>query len=397
MGNTLNKAQVIANEVVTQLYNSLMAVDIMHVVSAKEFLDSSRGPTARTVNIEMPIKYEVKDGPALQLQDIQEEMLPVTIDQDKHIGLSMEVLEATLDTDEGIADMSSKYIQPVIPTLADAMDDYAMGLANKICNFSGVVGTPATYLALAYGQQKLMENGVSEKIEKSLILDPAGLFTLPDGLKGLFVREAQEGVSKGRIGHAVGVNIYGSNNVRRHTAGTLGAGALSNGVDQTGSTINIDGLDANDNVQVGDIITFAGTYAVNPVNKRTQSSLKQFVVTEAAVAAGGAIAVKISPEVITTGAYQNVSQAVADGSAVVIKATHTKNMLIIKDTLCLATVPLKAPKTAKIAATASYKGLNVLLTGAYDIQTRKEIIRVDCVYGGRELLPYTGCIVGKDS
>ena len=143
---------------------------------------------------------------------------------------------------------------------------------------------------------------------------------------------------------------------------------------------------------MGDIVTFAGVYAVNPVNKRQVSSdrLMEFRITEAAVEAGSAIALKISPSIITTGPYQNVSNAVADGQAVTLKASHTANMAIIPNTLCLATMPLKKPMSAVVAEQVAYKGLSLLLTAAYDLETRQEGARIDIIFGGREIYPETG-------
>jgi hypothetical protein len=295
------------------------------------------------------------------------------------------------------------YIKPAILTLADAVDDFIAGLGTSINQSVGTAGTApfstsqaATLQLLGGINQRMTENGVSQKEKKALVISPEAAGYLPTYFAPLFTKEAQETVRTGKLGYAMGFDFYTSNNIRSHTAGSIAAGALTNGVAQSGSTINIDTLSgATDSVEVGDIITFAGVYGVNPVNKRQWSSdrLMEFTVTERADEAGSAIAVKISPEIITSGAYQNVSNAVADGQAVTLKASHTANMAIIKNTLCLATMPLKKPMSAVVAEQVSYKGLSLMLTAAYDLENRQEGCRIDIIYGGRAIYPETGCRV----
>jgi hypothetical protein len=236
--------------------------------------------------------------------------------------------------------------------------------------------------------------GVVEGESRFCILDPSAAGSVPVALSGLFVREAQEAVTKGKLGHVVGFDIYRSNNMRYHTAGTIAAAAVTNGTDQTGETINIDGLDALDTLYAGDVITFGavatGPCAVNVQNKRAFQALQQFRVQETVVASGGAMAVKVWPNVITSGAYQTVSKAVSDGLAVTKVASHQTNMALIKDTLCLATCKLKPPKSAVIAKVAEWEGISLMLSAAYDVESRTETARVDMVFGGREMYPETG-------
>jgi hypothetical protein len=65
-------------------------------------------------------------------------------------------------------------------------------------------------------------------------------------------------------------------------------------------------------------------------------------------------------------------------------------MVITKDTLVIATMPLKLPKSATIKEIVTYKGLSLMMTAGYDIDTRSETARIDMIFGGRELYPETG-------
>ena len=382
-----------------ELYNALKFGKLVTMYGAKEYKAPAMGAIGPTVDVPMPIRYLAKDGAKFQGQSITEAVKSVTLDQHKHVGLDMAVFDMTLNTEDEICKATSKFIRPAILTLADACDDYISGLALKLPQTAGVAGTTPgsgtaaqTQQLIADAEVIMTENGVPESMEKNIIWSPKASGYIPTALSPLFVREAQEAVSKGKLGSALDFNFYRSNNIRKHAAGTLGAGAVVNGADQVGESININGLTGGDDVVVGDTITFVGCYAVNPVNKRvvTSDRLMQFEVTAAADEAGNAMAVSISPTIILTGAYQNCSAAPTNGGAVAIKATHVANMAITKETLVLATMPFRQPKSAVISEVITYNGLSLLLTAGYDIDNFQEKARIDILFGGRELYPETG-------
>lgn len=404
MANTYRTASVIAQVAALELFNALTIAQKVRWYTPEKFYNKGVGMPGPTIDVPLPVRYLAKEGPVLQEQPIIERTKPVTIDQDFHVGLKMEVFDASVNTKEQITKMSSEYIKPAIAALADKADDYAMGMALKLHNTVGTAGTALgsgtsaeTQAIFAAARAHMKRAGVKDNEELYCFLDPEAEGRVPVALSGLFVREAQEAVSKGKIGNAMRFNFYGSQNVRYHTAGNgaaFAAGALTNGAGQTGSVINIDGLDALDTLYAGDVITFGaigtGPQQVNVQNKRVFRVLQEFTVVNTVVANGGAMAVTVSPEIITEGAYQNVNIAVADGLAVTRKASHYAHMAIIKDTLCMSTIKLKKPDSAVIAEVGTYNGLSVLLTAGYDVQSRSETARIDFVFGGREMYESTG-------
>jgi len=398
--NTFKTAKKILQIAAIELYNMCKFADVVTLYGAKEFKAPSMGAIGPTVDVPMPIRYLAKTGPNYQGQSITEQTKTVTLDQDMHVGLDMSVFDATLNTEADITSVSSKYIRPAILTLADAFDDYVAGLGAKLNQTAGTAGTTPGSGTAAQTQQLIAdasvimtENGVPDATRKCMILNPKAAGYIPTALSSLFVREAQEAVKTGRLGYLMDFDLYKSNNIRKHTSGVLGATAAVNSTGTTGTTLVLKALDASDSLTVGDTITIAGVYAVNPVNKRTVSSdrLMQFNVETAGAEAGNAMTVTISPEPISSGAYQNVSALPVDGALVTVKASHVANMVITKDTIVMATMPFKAPRSAVIAETVTYKGLSMMLSADYDIDTRSEKARLDILFGGRELYPETGC------
>src|SRR5262249_13848544 len=108
---------------------------------------------------------------------------------------------------------------------------------------------------------------------------------------------------------------YEDVNVFPHVIGALGGSPTVSGT-QTGSSLAITGLSNNITnwALKGDVFTIGsastGVFAVNPQNYRSTTQLQQFVVTQNASSDGsGNATLSIYPPIITSGAYQTVTQA----------------------------------------------------------------------------------------
>jgi hypothetical protein len=151
-------------------------------------------------------------------------------------------------------------------------------------------------------------------------------------------------------------------------------------------------------LKAGDVITFAGVYAVNPVpgegtsGKTVMPYLQQFTVTADASSNGsGAATLTISPAIITTGPYQTVDAAPADDATITVLGTastaYPQNLGFHKNAFALVTVPLEMPDGAAFKARESHNGLSVRCVKDYDIDTDDDIIRLDILYGIKAIYP----------
>ena len=132
-----------------------------------------------------------------------------------------------------------------------------------------------------------------------------------DALKGLFQSSSE--ISKqyktGMMGMSAGLEWYQDQNVYTRTVGPLGGTPLVNGSGQTGSSLNTKvTATAAARLNAGDRFTIAGIYSVNPQNRISTGSLQQFVVLQNFSADGsGNGYVQISPSIISSGQFQNVT------------------------------------------------------------------------------------------
>ena len=171
------------------------------------------------------------------------------------------------------------------------------------------------------------------------------------------------------------------------TTQARGAGAsyLSNGATQTGAAIILDtGTGA---INAGEVVTFAGVFEVHPETKVSSGRLQQFVVTSNY--AGGAGTINISPAVVATGARQNVSNSIADNSAMTIVGTastaYSQSMVYHKDAFTFATADLVLPGGVDMASRQTYDGISMRMIRQYDINNDAFPVRLDVLYGYKTL------------
>jgi hypothetical protein len=100
--------------------------------------------------------------------------------------------------------------------------------------------------------------------------------------------------------------------------------------------------------KAGEVFTIAGVNAVNPRTKADLGYLKQFTVTADATADGsGNVTLTISPAIIASGAFQNVSAGPADNAAIThlgaLSTTFRPNAAFHRSAIKLVSAKLVMP------------------------------------------------------
>jgi hypothetical protein len=211
-------------------------------------------------------------------------------------------------------------------------------------------------------------------------------------------------VSVWTLGHALGMNFRMDQNVQSHTVGALGGVGISNcATAQTGANIITNNWTSSvtNLLLPGDVVTFANVYAVNPVSFQSTGSLKQFVVTSAVSSSGGSATIPISPAIVTSGPYQNVTAGVAQSSAVLTFAAASTyantvtpvNVAYHRDAFCLGMADLGLPGGVEMAARASdpRAGMSLRVVRAYDIVNDQHPCRIDVLYGWQTIYQELAC------
>jgi len=435
--NFVTNGPLVLEAIAIELYNELqLAANVHRKLEDKFEMERPQGEAkfGTMVTQKKPKRYRAADGPSFVSQDITEQTYNVNIDTWKHVGVELSVFESTFKTAEELMDKAGGIIKPSVMTLADQID---LALAGRSLDLWQVTGSPGvtpgdtSVAAMTTAQTQrdfvranaiLAQQGVPEKMNRKGFYEPFAAGYIPVALSSLFVKEAQEAVTNGKVGHLLGVDMYKSVNFPYHTAGTYATNGTAvatpavtglntnasavtvNGANQTGASISVTGGAAGETLKAGDIIQFgsnlsathistygAGIHPVNVVNGQVFANRAMtFVVTADVALTGGAVNVPISPSIITSGAYQNCSASPVNAATMLIYTSHQTNMVIVPETLALVCVPIKKLAGAVYCERINYKDISLMLTIGADVKEMVDYARVDVIFGTAVMYGETG-------
>lgn len=394
MSNSLVTCSIVAKESLAILENMLGFSANVNRDWEDEFSGNmSRGyAPGSTINIKKPPRYTYRAGRVAVPQATTETTIPLVLSQGG-TDLNFTSFERTLS----LTKLESK-LQAGIAAVANEIDRQGLDLARtatfNALNTSGAVpNTQALALAAVAGiNQRLDEMGAPRDKQRSLIMSPSLNANMIQGFAGLFNGQATltKQFGSGVMVDSLGLAYAMDQNVSVQTNGAATATNI-NGANQTGSSITVVAVAAG-TLTKGTVITLPGCFAVNPQNRQSTGVLAQFVVTADALV--GATTINISPAIVTSGAFQNVTASPTTAQPYIIwgaaSTSYTTSVGFHKDAFTLACVPMWAPPGGKgviDVAQESYKGMNLKVTEFYDGINDNSIMRIDVLFGWAATYP----------
>lgn len=397
MANTLLTPSMITNEALRVLVNNLTFTKNVNREYNDQFAQSG-AKIGSTLNIRKPPRFLGRTGSSIGLEDVSEQQVPLVVNTQFGVDFTFSSQELTLSAD----DFSDRYLKPAMATIANKIDRDGLGLFSQVAN---TVGTPGSALSsatpiLTAGATMDME-GAPRDGQRGLVLDPFAQANVVDALKGLFQsgEKIKNQYEKGVMGTALGFDFAMDQNVNAYTVGPQGGTPTVNGANQSGSSLVTNGWTAAAGVRlnVGDVFTIAGVYAVNPQSRQSTGKLRQFVVTaQASSDASGNATISISPALTPSGQFQNVTASPASGAALTVLGTagtlSNQSLAYHKDAFTLATVDLEdVSKYGAWGARSNYEGISLRIVRQYAIGTDTVPCRIDVLYGWKAIYPELAC------
>lgn len=347
-----------------------------------------------TLQIRLPNRYTVGTGRTVTPQDTTEQTTALVVGTQKHVPVQFYSSELTLSLD----DFSSRILKPAMSVLAsDIAASVATAASQNFANYVGTPGTtPSSFLTFAQAGERLDWQTAPRDGNRSMILNPTAMAATADANKGLFAPAGAIGsqYESGMVEKMTGFKFDMDQSLSTITHGA-GASYQTNTPTFTSgsSTLAVDvGTGA---LTAGQQFTIAGHFEVNPDTKASTGILKVFTV--ASNYAGGAGNITLSQPIYTSGAYQNISQAPADNTALTLigsaSTAYVRNLAFHRDSLVLATADLELPKGVDMAYRASMDGLSLRFVRAFDVTNDNFIGRFDILYGIKVVRPEWGCVV----
>ena len=422
MSNTLLTISKITNEALMVLENELTFTsevdrnydDQFAVVGAK---------IGATVNVRRPGRFIGTTGPALNVEDLNETSVPVTLSTQFHVDTQFTTQDLALSLDM----FSDRILKPAVAAIANKIDfDGTTTAALNTANIVGTAGTPPTGLYTYLSAQAYLDSeGAPRDGRRSCIVEPFTSATIVDSLKGLFVPNDKIGMQyeKGLMGRdSGGMNWKLDQNIISQTFGNFSSSTVTASINTTtatgflnsgwasSSTITLTAANTGTiNLNAGDTFQIAGVYATNPQNRQPYGTnkLRSFVVKSAvSVASGSSVSVTVSPAVIYGGQFQNVSIPTSSSTAAVTffasqynasgnGIVSPQNIVMHRNAYTMAMADLELPEGVHFAGRASDKeiGLSMRVVRQYTINNDSIPTRVDVLYGWAPLYPELACRV----
>lgn len=341
-----------------------------------------------TIQIRKPSRYTYRAGRVAVPQASVETTVPLTLSQGG-CDLNFTSFERTVTfTNSSVMDK----INAAVATVCNEIDRQGLQLAHfaTFNTLNGAGALPATQLAaiqvLTDSNRRLDEMGAPVKDgNRYMVTNPALNGAMIPGFAGLF--NSSEKISgqykTGYMQDAFGIHPSMDQNVDVHVNGAATATNI-NAAGQTGSNLTVVAVAAGQ-LSRGTVITLPGVFAVNPQSRVSTGVLANFVVT--ADVAQGATTIPISPAIVTSGPYQNVTASPTNGQPYVIvgaaSTSYSTNVAFHKDAFTLAMVPMFTPPAgtgAKVSQKTS-DGFTVKVTDFYDGVNDNNIMRIDVLFG----------------
>lgn len=414
MANTLLTRQEITRMPLAVLKNNCVFIPQMTRDLDQEF-GKKGNKIGDTIYVRKPARAIGRDGAAWSPESMTDTQVPITINQQSGVDFQFSTQEKKLSLDE----MSRRYLIPYGISIGNKLDQRAGLMAQQ--NTFNFVGTPGTTPGLNGSNAFLTYS------QAGAYLDIMGFplkggkrccFINPDGRVGWITYNSAifnpqgaiaEQWETGQVSDALGYRWWVDQNVATQTIGLLGGTPTANGANQTGTSILTTGWTASTAVlNVGDKISFAGVYSVNPQSRLSTGKLALFTVQAAATSdVSGNATLTIFPAIVPSGQFQNVTAspsinalinvwgAAAAGQSALSGLATVQNILWDKTAFAFVSFPGDVPDGVDMGHEDRDEdtGVSMRFVRQFIGATDQWINRFDVYYGSGPLYPEGSVVI----
>lgn len=395
---------------------------------SEEFAQKGANQIGYTVNAKKPPRYLVGEGPVIDPQSTVQTYVPVTISHQLNVPVSVQTSDYTLSLDN----FQETILKPAVAELANKIDQTAINeLYPYVANFivpdgglgslDGRTSTAAQAIGTIGTADQILTEMAAPENDRMACIAPKVNTGLVTAYSSLFnpQKDGERRFMEGSIGKALNFEFGRDVNIAMLTNGTLNATAATGSAAQGGGnsvqsdqttpfalTIAAPGA----TIKVGQVITIAGIYAVNPRARQSLGRLQTFTVVGNGTAGSDVGAsdtvMQILPYPVFTGAFQNVYSATNNipGSSTITSVSglnssaYTQNLFYHPNAFTLVTARLWTPQNSGNGeagfAYSSKTGLSIrFIKDWYDARSDQAITRLDVLMGVKAVYPELACRV----
>lgn len=301
----------------------------------------------------------------ISVQDVKEESVLVSLDKIADVSVELSAKEMALN----IEDFAEQVLRPAASAIAEKINADGLALYKDIPYFFGEAGTTPSTLESFAGAGKALNDAKAPFSMRYAVWDSSALAkfqTIPAVINAEKCGNT-EALRDGSIGKILGMENYMSQQVCKHTAGTVNA---TNGIE-----LDVAAVAGNDMI---DIAGKGGS-----VKGGVKKGDIIFIDGDAYTALADSDA---DESVVSVNVYPRLKKSYAIATTVTVMPSHTANLAFHKNAFCFVTRPLEPARGADSYVT-SFNGITLRVTLDYNIATKKQTMSVDTLYGFKTLYP----------
>lgn len=389
MANTLLSVDMITREALRVAHEKLSFISTVD----RQYDDSFSKTGAKvgaSLRVRKPNQYVRRQGSrVMDVQEQNEASSTITVATQDGVDMKFNSAELALTID----DFSKRYIEPAVAVLASGIESDFLAYATKATfNLVGTAGTAISTLDVPGKARARLNQGLAPKDGgRAIQVDSVTMGALVNGMAAYFnpSNAGSERFKEGFVARTAMADYYENERVWTMTNGSDVTSVTINDASFTSgeSTLTIAGATGH---AAGQVVTFAGCYAVHPETKATYPHLQQFVIT--AVSGND---ITVSPTPVTSGATQNVSAMPANGAAVTFVGAastgYVQPIMYHKEAFQFVTADLPLMDDAHKCVRRTQDGLSMRVWQGSDIRNDELLMRIDILYGMAALRPEWAC------
>ena len=323
--------------------------------------ENSYSKKGDVVQVKKPPMYTADEfGDSINIQDVNEESVLVTLDKIADVSVELTAKEMALN----LSDFTKQVLEPAAIAISEKINKDGLALYSDIPYISGQAGeTPSGISAFADAARVLNENKAPFS-ERACVWNSAALANFQSDVNIVNAEKcgSTKALRNGAIGRLIGFDNYMSHQIIDHKKGSV-TGSLTIAEEAAAGANVISVSCTSGNLVKGDILTING---------------KTYTVKKDVTADAGKMSVELYPAVPKEGFEAKAEVTLTDN--------HTANLAFHKNAFGFISRPLEKARGAESYVT-SYNGITLRVTFAYDIATKKQTMSVDTLYGFKTLYP----------
>ncbi len=285
------------------------------------------GPTkGRAVRIRIPIRVSSRRGSQAQPQSVDENSATLSIPP--AYGVDTVITDAAMAMD--LTDYNRQYVMPSARKMSvDIAQAATQAIFQQAPAFVGIPGVTPTSLDTYSDAGRILSQGGSMKLPgvRAMLLDSRMDQAAVKAGRALLNPQTSisEQYLKGTMGEYDGAAYNLEQYIHRHTTGAYGTDSLPlvDGVQVDGASVVTNGWDSgNTTIEAYARIQFEDVFMVDPDSGQSYPDLMTFIQTVAVSDTSGAITLTLTPPMVSSGPYKNVSALPADNAPVYVWGKH---------------------------------------------------------------------------